>query len=240
MHIEYMDRLKVSVCIATYNGEKYIKSQLESILSQLSVVDEVIISDDGSEDNTITIIKSLEDDRIQVYVNSKVKGVVGNFENALLHAKGDYIFLSDQDDIWEPNKVFIIKKELKYKMLVYTNAMVINQNGKIISNFFFKKEPKGSLLKNLLFNFYLGATMAFRKEVLDRALPFPAKIPMHDHWLGIIAQHYYSTKFIDIPLIRYRRHKHNASYCGGKSKNSFLTKIMFRINMLHAFITRIK
>ena len=96
---------KISVCIATYNGERYIREQLDSILSQLSLDDEVIISDDGSKDSTIEIISSYLDSRIKVFKNNGKHGYVGNFENALNHSSGDFIFLSDQDDIWELQKI---------------------------------------------------------------------------------------------------------------------------------------
>ena len=93
----------ISVCIATYNGEKYIKEQLLSILPQLGKKDEVIISDDHSTDNTLDIVKGLNDNRIKIVMNNREKGYTSNFENALSYAIGDYIFLSDQDDIWMSN-----------------------------------------------------------------------------------------------------------------------------------------
>ena len=95
----------ISVCIATYNGEKYIKQQLLSILKQIKVNDEIIISDDHSTDKTFNIIKSFNDTRIKFFLNNKGKGYTRNFENALEKAHGDIIFLSDQDDIWIDNKV---------------------------------------------------------------------------------------------------------------------------------------
>lgn len=94
----------ISVCMATYNGEEYIKEQLESILCQLGEMDEIIISDDGSTDNTLNIIESYNDSRIKIHINTGKHGFVYNFENALQKAKGEYIFLSDQDDIWLPEK----------------------------------------------------------------------------------------------------------------------------------------
>ena len=94
----------ISVALASFNGEKYIKEQLESILVQLNENDEVIISDDGSLDNTLSIIKNFNDKRIKVIEGPKM-GVKQNFANAISHSNGKYIFLSDQDDIWEPSKV---------------------------------------------------------------------------------------------------------------------------------------
>ena len=92
-----------SICIATYNGEKYIHQQLTSILSQINIDDEVIISDDDSTDNTIEIIKSLNDKRIKI-IHGGFHHFKWHFANALQHSKGEYIFLSDQDDIWVEGK----------------------------------------------------------------------------------------------------------------------------------------
>ena len=116
----------ISVCIATYNGEKYIKAQLESILAQIGQDDEIIVSDDNSTDNTISEIESLNDNRIKVKKNRKtikkesqhkvfqlMDKIRLNFENALVEAKGDYIFLADQDDIWKEDKVKSILKMLE-------------------------------------------------------------------------------------------------------------------------------
>ena len=103
---ENLHTKKVSVAMATYNGEKYIQEQIDSILKNLEKKDELIISDDGSNDGTIEIIKKniKKDNRIKL-INGPKRGVIKNFENALLNCNGDYIFLSDQDDIWLPNKV---------------------------------------------------------------------------------------------------------------------------------------
>src|SRR5690606_17055698 len=121
--------MKISVCIPTYNGEKYIKAQLESILVQLKPEDEVIISDDSSTDNTIEVIKLFADQRIKLFTNNKFKSPKFNLENALSKATGDIFFLADQDDIWEKDKIFTLKEHLKSHTLVYSNAsMFFNDN----------------------------------------------------------------------------------------------------------------
>ena len=96
----------ISVCIATYNGAEYLREQVESILSQLEEEDEIVVSDDSSTDTTIEILQSFGDRRIKIFKNP-AKGFVRNFENALRQAQGDFIFLSDQDDVWLPNKVAV-------------------------------------------------------------------------------------------------------------------------------------
>ena len=98
-----------SICIATYNGEKYIKEQLNSILSQINEDDEIIISDDGSQDKTLDVIQEITDSRIVIIKNdSRRHGIIGNFQNALKHANGEYIFLSDQDDVWCKEKYLTV------------------------------------------------------------------------------------------------------------------------------------
>ena len=114
----------ISVCMATYNGEKYIREQIDSILAQLGDKDELIVSDDGSADATLSIVRSFSDPRIKIISNTGKHGTNGNFENALKHAQGDYIFLSDQDDVWLPGKVNICLQALQTAHLVVHDCYV--------------------------------------------------------------------------------------------------------------------
>lgn len=222
----------ISVCIATYNGEKYIKEQLDSILLQLDKNDEIVISDDGSSDNTIKLIESYNDSRIKLFKNS-FKNLILNFEFALNQAKGDYIFLSDQDDVWLRNKVEVCNKYLDSYDIVVSNCKVVNEDLKIINDSFFKlNNSKKGLISNLVKNSYLGCCLSFRKEVLFKALPFPKSIPMHDIWLGFVAEIFFKTKFVDEPLILYRRHNKNESPTGENSPYKFYRKLSFRFNTL--------
>ena len=125
----------ISVCIATHNGAHYIKEQIESVLCQLGPKDEIIISDDGSNDKTIEILLAFNDKRIIICSFKQPKKskhshiyVCKNFENALKHAKGDYIFLADQDDWWMPNKVEKCIEALKYNILVVHRAEICDRN----------------------------------------------------------------------------------------------------------------
>ena len=229
----------ISVCIATYNGEKYIKDQLASILVQLKADDEVIISDDSSTDKTVEIIKSFNDKRIILYENQKFKSPIFNFENSLTYARGDYIFLSDQDDIWVPNKVKTMKEFLLNFDLVLSDTDIIDANGNILNKSFYQMNgSQNGLLKNLVKNSYLGCTMAFNQKILQKSLPFPKDIAMHDWWIGLIAEIYGKTYFIDEKLIYYRRHGSNASPAGEKSHYSLLQKVSFRLIMIKNLILR--
>lgn len=233
-----MDKV-ISVCIATYNGEKYIEKQLDSILTQLSEQDEVIISDDSSTDNTIKIIKLLNDDRIKIFENQKFRSPIYNFENVLKYARGNIIVLSDQDDIWKSNKIETIKKYMQDANLVLSDADIIDENSNVLQESFYKLNgSKNGLIKNIIKNSYLGCTMAFDRKILEKSLPFPKDLPMHDWWIGLIGEMYGKTYFINDKLISYRRHGNNASPTGEKSKYSFIQKVLFRIVIIKNLFLR--
>lgn len=230
----------ISVCMATYKGERFIKEQIDSILPQLSQTDELIISDDGSTDRTLKIIASYKDERIQVFHHqknpeyAKIKHcknfyyATSNFENALKQAKGDYIFLSDQDDIWKSDKKEKMLKALSDSKAdcVMCNFSVIDENGNIIKEKFYDKSPISKVrFFNILKSKFLGCCMAFSREPLQKALPFPCKLIAHDYWIGCLSERFI---FLNEPLHLYRRYESNVSTSSEKSKNSLLTKILFR------------
>ena len=223
----------ISVCMATYNGEKFIKKQVESILCQLNPEDELIVSDDGSKDKTVTIINSISDLRIQLYINEGCHGVIPNFENALKKAKGNYIFLSDQDDIWMPYKIATCIPLLQQNLLVVHNAVIIDGNGFSTDRDYFNlRGSKEGYWNNIWRNSYLGCCMCFRSELLRYILPFPRNIEMHDRWVGLISQLYGKVYFESKCLIGYRVHGGNVSNSTGKSTNSFFQMLMIRFWLL--------
>lgn len=230
---------RVSVCMATYNGAKYIKEQLDSILCQLGDNDEIIISDDSSKDDTIAIIKAYDDKRIHLFENQSFHSPIFNFENALKYAKGDYICLSDQDDIWLPNKVNTIKEFLESCDLIVSDCKIVDANLDILHESFFQlhKSKKG-FWRNWTRNSYLGCCMAFRKEVLRYVLPFPEKIAMHDIWIGLLVNLVGKVEFVNTPLVLYRRHGENASFAAEKSRYSLFYKIKYRMIMLYYVLKR--
>jgi len=231
--------MKISVCIATYNGAEYIKKQLDSILSQLGPDDEVIVSDDSSIDNTVEIIESFKDKRIIIFRNNTFASPIFNFENALKHAQGDVIFLADQDDLWVPEKVNRYLEELKVSDLVFSNVALIDESDNVFNNSFYIDKPSYSFLGTLWVNRIIGATVAFKKDLLRKALPFPSNIPMHDQWLAMLAIYYGKIGYIEDPMLLYRRHANNASFSAGKSRYSFTKKISFRFNLITSLFNRI-
>ncbi|MDM3862255.1 MAG: glycosyltransferase family 2 protein [Aphanizomenon gracile PMC644.10] len=206
--------MKISVCLAAYNGSQYIDNQISSILSQLRETDELVIIDDDSTDETFKIIGNFKDPRIKLIKNVLNLGVVKTFERAINHATGDIIFLSDQDDVWLPNKVEkILEVFQKYPdiTLVLSDAQIIDSEGQITADSFFKLRGKfvADPLSNFIKSKYHGCTLAFKREMLEVFLPFPADIPMHDIWIGIVNGIYGKAFYIDEPLMRHRRHNSN-------------------------------
>jgi glycosyltransferase involved in cell wall biosynthesis len=231
--------MPISVALATYNGQKYIKAQLDSILCQLEVDDEIIICDDSSTDATVEIIESVDDARIKLFKNQTFASHVYNFEHALKQAQHDYLFLCDQDDIWLPNKRTVMLHHLQHYDLVLSDAKVVDQNlAPLEESFFvFNRSQKG-LFKNLYKNSYLGCCMAFHRHILHHALPFPRDINMHDWWIGMIAQLYGSIYFCDEKLLLYRRHHDALTPMSRQSTNPLLKKIGFRVTMLKGLLMR--
>lgn len=224
----------ISVCLATYNGAKYLKEQLDSILIQLSVNDEIIISDDGSSDATFEIIASYKDSRIKVYHNQNHHGVVPNFENALKHALGDYLFLCDQDDIWCSDKVDKCIKSLQSKDFVVHNALIVNTKGESTNtDYFTLRKTKYGYFPNLWKMGYLGCCMAFRRKCLKDILPFPKSILWHDMWIAAILHLKYKGILLSDNLIHYRRHDTNASPTTQQSHYSWGFRFKYRFYIFY-------
>jgi glycosyltransferase involved in cell wall biosynthesis len=230
-----------SICIATYNGEKYIYDQLVSILTQIDQNDEVIISDDGSIDRTLDIIRNLNDPRI-IILNGNFQNVIMNFENALNYAKGECIFLADQDDIWLPYKYSKCLTLLNVFDLVVSDAFVTDDKLDIIEQSFFKHYGSGKgIIKNIIRSTYFGSCMAFSKKILNVALPFKDYNEIgHDLWIGLIAEMTGKVLFLNEPLILYRRHADtftNISTGLNRSQRDLSRKIKGRIIMCKCLIS---
>lgn len=224
----------ISVCIATYNGERFIREQIDSILRQLSSDDEIIVSDDGSTDDTISIINSIDDKRIRVIEGPRTQSPTSNFECALKASKGDFIFMSDQDDVWKPNKVKICMEWLQRYDCVLSDAEVTDSslNPLYPSLYAIMQVRQGRIYNTIWKNGYTGCCMAFRRNVLEASLPFPKDIPMHDIWIGNVAAYKYNVKFIPDTLIYFRRHEDTTSCNGKGSKYSIWQQMKFRWSVI--------
>ncbi len=229
--------MTISVCVASYNGAPYIDAQLQSILASREV-DEVLISDDGSSDDSIDRIKAIRDSRIRL-IDGPRQGLVRNFEFLLSQVRGDYIFLADQDDIWLPEKVSTMLAHLRCVDLVVSDCAVVDAELNVIAESFFAlRRSRSGLIHNILQNGYLGCCIALRRRLLDRALPFPANIPMHDWWLGLVAETFGQPRFIPDRLVLYRRHGGNASTTAESSVTPMLVRLRWRVILAWALAQR--
>ena len=218
--------MKLSVAMCTYNGSKFIKDQLNSIINQSRLIDEIIIYDDCSTDATVAIINEYIEKHpglIQLFQNKKNLKSTKNFENAISQCTGDYIFLADQDDVWDYYKVEkIIAKFEGNETLegIFTNGKLINDFNETIPNtdmwesfcFFEKNLEKPVDLLCLLkhhANMVTGATLCIKKSIVDLILPFPdltKKKFYHDEWIALILASRNSLGYINEYLISYRIH----------------------------------
>jgi Glycosyl transferase family 2 len=206
----------ISVCMATYNGARWVIPQIESILRQLGPADELVIVDDASTDNTVAVVSALNDPRIRIVGNPTNVGIDRTFERAIGLATGDYIFLSDQDDVWYPVKVertIAVFEAEPATTLVLSDAEIIDAAGHPRGETYFGDRGRfvPGVVANILKSKFLGCAIAFRAALRDKILPFPHPIPGHDMWIGVINEMYGRTHFIAEPLIGYRRHDTNAS-----------------------------
>jgi glycosyltransferase involved in cell wall biosynthesis len=202
--------------MATYDGARWVGEQLRSILSQLAPTDEVVVSDDGSTDGTPDVVRSFHDARVRLLAGNALRSPVRNFENALRHARGDVLALSDQDDVWLEGRAALIRERFAAPPsrlhLVALDAVVTDEEGRVTEPSLFRKLGAGpGLLKNVYANTYVGCCLAFSRELLEVALPFPAGIPMHDMWLGLLAETFGTVEFVHVPMLAYRRHAANAT-----------------------------
>jgi glycosyltransferase involved in cell wall biosynthesis len=224
-----------SVCMATFNGEKFIEEQIVSILSQIAINDELVIADDGSTDHTINIIKNIKDDRIRLFEDNNFKDPIKNFQFALEKTKGLNIFLSDQDDVWLDNKYDLMLAQLKLYDLVISDSKIVDQELNVLHPSFFNYFHSGKgIFKNIIKSSYYGSCMAFKRSVLIAALPFPnTKEIGHDLWIGLIAELTGKVFFYEKQLILYRRHHEAFTPVDvGKSKRTKMQMLRGRIIMI--------
>jgi len=205
----------ISVAIATYNGAKFLREQLDSIYNQTYKNIEVIACDDCSTDKTVEILDEYKNKHgLKYFVNKKNLGFVKNFEKAITLCTGDYIALCDQDDIWKEEKLEYLLARIGKNDLIYSDAELINENGEVFSDSFMRytslQYTREDQFERLLYgNFAQGASMLFRSSLKDEFLPFPEGIPYHDWWIALVASAYDGIKCEETSLIQYRIHDKN-------------------------------
>jgi len=229
-----MVKQKISIAMCTYNGNSYLEEQLSSISQQTRLPDEMVVCDDGSTDLTVQILKDFEKRTsfsVRFYCNENRLGYAKNFEKAINLCDGDIIFLSDQDDVWVPNKIKIIENKFKSNPncgFVFSDALLVDEEllplgSTLWENISFIESQRrlfevGEQAKVLLkHNVVTGATIAFRKETRNLFLPIPDHW-VHDEWITLLLSLLgIEGDFIEEPLISYRQHDKQS--IGGQKKN---------------------
>jgi glycosyltransferase involved in cell wall biosynthesis len=228
--------MKISVCMATYNGAKYVAVQLASILSQLGVDDEIVIVDDASTDNTVEIIGGFADPRIRLHKNQNNLGAAQTFNRALHLIEGDLVFLSDQDDRWYASKVETIKTifETNDVDLVVHDARVITGKLVVSESLFSLCNSTPNVFRNIVSSTHTGCCMVFHRRVLNGVLPIPIRKGIfHDSWIGLMSGLLGRKKlFLDMPLIDYRRHDKNVSTMRTRRLSEILPERIILISSL--------
>ncbi|MDF1548305.1 MAG: glycosyltransferase family 2 protein [Bacteroidales bacterium] len=201
----------ISIALATYNGEKFLAEFLDSVYSQSYQNIEVIAVDDCSTDETEEILAKYKNTHgLKYEVNSENLGFIKNFEKVLSLCSGEYIALADQDDIWFPEKVATLLDNIGNHLLIHSDAILIDaKKNKIADSFtrFSNKKVRLTSFKNLLFyNNVTGCTSMIKKELIQKALPFPDKIIYHDWWLALVAAKYGNIQYLQEPFLYYRQH----------------------------------
>lgn len=226
--------MMLSIALTTFNGEKFIKDQLDSILHQSLSNWELIICDDNSTDQTFNILEKYQkrDSRIKLYKNRANIGFIKNFEQAISLCSGDYIALCDQDDIWLPNHLETLYQEIKEYDCACTNASLINQNGEslnmtmrdFIPVHIIPKNKDSFFIHELYGNIIQSAACMFSRNLISDILPFPQFITYHDWWIALIACEKSGCKYIDKITTQYRRHESNTTTI---PKTGFFKSISF-------------
>ena len=241
-----MDKnIKISIVVATYNGEEYIKEQIVSILSQVGCGDEIIVTDDRSTDSTLSIIKEFSDPRIKVINSENAKGPIGNFENGIKNATRDVIALADQDDIWLDGRLDTIRSTFQSSksrfLLVVLDSAVVNERLELIQPSVFGYMHSGTgLFKNIYKNTYIGCHMAFSRNLVPLILPFPKKIPMHDMWIGLVSELVGRVVFVNSTSMLFRRTGRNFTQPHNSWKTRFAWRINLVVSLLKFYIANLK
>ena len=214
---QLFDKVPVSICLATHNGERFIAEQLQSVLEQLGAGDEIVVSDDGSSDGTLDLLRQFSMPQLRVIPPRRFFDPKANFEYVLAAAKHDIIVLCDQDDIWLPQKLDRIREVMRDRRnsiaAMMSDAGLVDEAGESLRERLFERfPPRRGVWRNIYRNCYTGCAMAITRPLLELALPFPKGIPMHDSWLGLLAEAAGDVVFVDEITFLHRRHTANASY----------------------------
>jgi glycosyltransferase involved in cell wall biosynthesis len=203
----------ISVVVATFNGARYIREQLDSIIHQTYPNIEIVITDDQSTDETLSILEeyALKYSNIKLYQNETNLKYIKNFEKGMQLAKGDFIAPSDQDDVWELDKLAVLMDNIGEHAIIYCNSVLMDADGKEMNQKLSdikRLDSFDSCINYAIGNSAPGHAMLIRKQVIIDCGVFPTMIP-HDYWLGFVATFNSQVYFLDRVMVRYRQHDAN-------------------------------
>lgn len=210
----------ISIAIATYNGEKYLREQLDSIYAQTYKQLEVVVTDDCSTDGTVSILEEYRQKYgLKYYVNLHNLGFVKNFERAISLCTGDYIALADQDDVWFPGKLFTLLNAMMLcelsnpdkPIIIHHDVYIVDENLKNKGLRYINNKGNSSGLINLLFGNpkVQGAASMFNRKLKNMCFPLPDDTPLHDLYISYVCECFGVRKYISEPLMLYRQHANN-------------------------------
>lgn len=211
------DRPAVSVCMAAYNGSEFIDEQVASILSQLAPTDELVIVDDHSTDDTVARIRQIGDPRIRLIESEANRGYTKTFERALRAARGRYIFLSDQDDIWPDGRLARMVEALQTHELVVGNCKHFGGQPGSFQRIRLRSGDSTHYRRNALgvligYRLHWGSAMGFRATLLESILPFPEGLSeSHDQWIALVGNAEHSVAYLDDDVLLHRLHERNVT-----------------------------
>lgn len=230
-------KIRVSVCMATYKGEPFVQEQLESILDQLGEDDEVVVVDDASPDGTASVVEGIGDPRVRLVKATNNKGYVRTFEQAVGLSRGEFIFLSDQDDVWIPGRVERMLKPLSTHLVVATNFDMLDTAPRPWIPRLRSSDSVRHLanLAGILVGYraYYGCGMAFRREALGYFIPVPGYVrESHDLWLAICGNVAGSIAHLDESTIHRRLHDENQTPAGFRSLSKIITARVMLLRLM--------
>jgi glycosyltransferase involved in cell wall biosynthesis len=218
----------ISIVMATYNGEKYLREQVDSLLAQSYPSLEFVFVDDASSDASLAILQeyALRDSRIRFISNPVNQGLLATFETGIRAAKGDLIALSDQDDVWMPEKISLLAGAIGSHSLIYADSALTNAAGTITGKFSDRNYlcDYPTALHYVFGTKAMGHAMLFKREIIDIALPFPDYVG-HDYILGFAAAALKGVAYFPATLVNYRQHSSNTMGADlSKGKKNYTTR----------------
>lgn len=232
---------RVSVCLAAYNGAAHIEEQIESILSELDTDDELIVVDDKSTDNTVDIVRGIQDPRIRLFLAETNAGYVRTFERALGAARGEYVFLSDQDDVWIEGRVETMISAMDGKDMVASNCKHFDGPLGTFHEIRLQAKDSGHSVRNIIgivvgYRLHWGCAMAVRNRILNQVLPFPQHMAeSHDQWIATVGNVNHSIAYLEEDTILHRLHGENLTPQGIRSASKIVrARVVFIRNVLEA------